>query len=282
MKQVGAKIPKLGMRTVKTAICVAVCLLISRLYSDGFTLYSSIAAIVCMQSTIENTIRTGLYRLMGTLIGGGFGMLLLFFTTNSIYDFMYLIIMPVGIIVVIYFCNMVKMPGSSTIGAIVLISVFVSPLQSSITDNVYILALFRMLDTAVGIFVAMFINRFIAPARMRDPKEVHLSCETYEDVYARVKDRLMGNELLILYDPALTASGSASKKPSVSAPDETYVRISVPVEYAARNYIPLAYVSSDFTVRPMNIKQDCGYIDIPGSTFPCTVVWQVEKPELLP
>ncbi|MGI6153540.1 MAG: FUSC family protein [Christensenellaceae bacterium] len=261
-------LPKLGMRTIKTAICVAICLFVSGLYSKDVSLYSTMAAIVCMQSTIENTLRTGFFRLLGTAIGGGFGMLFLLFTTNMELANLRFVVISLGTIVVIYFCNLIKMQGSATMGAIVFVSVFVSPLMTSVSMNPYILALMRIFDTVVGIVVATVINRYIAPARRYEPKEVRMTCETFTDVYARVKDRLYGNEKLILYDSSLTMQSPPSSARTM--------RIPLPEEYKTADYIPVTYINKDFSVLPMNLKQDCGYIEIPEDTLPCTLVYQAD------
>jgi uncharacterized membrane protein YgaE (UPF0421/DUF939 family) len=160
------KLPIVGMRTVKTAICVLICLLVDFLFTRQISVYSSIVAIVCMQSTIENTLKTSVNRIVGTAIGGGFGLLMLLLTHFDQLYYSYLIVIPLGIIVSIYLCNLIKMPGSSVICAIVFITVTASPLMpfSGLGgNNPYTVALFRITDTLVGIVVATLVNRYIKP-----------------------------------------------------------------------------------------------------------------------
>lgn len=63
------KLPKIGMRIVKSALAVFVCLLIDRL-RGGMPFYAAIAAILCMQPDVANSLKTAANRVIGTLVGG--------------------------------------------------------------------------------------------------------------------------------------------------------------------------------------------------------------------
>ena len=70
--------PKIGMRIVKTAIAVFLCFLIDLLRNhQGVPFYSAIAAILCMQPFVSNSVKVAFNRSVGTFIGGLFGMLVL-------------------------------------------------------------------------------------------------------------------------------------------------------------------------------------------------------------
>jgi len=272
-------LPKLGMRTIKTALCVFICLLINFFMTTDLAVYSAIAAIVCMQSTIENTLKISVNRIVGTAIGGGAGILVILIASFSILHFLYLLIIPLGIILTIYLCNAIKMPGSSVICAIVYITVVAAPIMPhSGASDPYLLALYRITDTLIGIVVATLVNRFIAPPNFYETKNVHLVCNTYQNIYERVKHRLNGSEQLILYDTTLTEP-SKKKSPGKSASSECgySVRIPVPTEYKGEHDIQTVYISEDFTVTPMYLKQLSGYVEIPGETFPCTIVWHMDQ-----
>ena len=68
---------KPGMRIVKTSVAVAICLLIAYAFSYYLPFYASIAAVLVMKSTPEQSFRYGLDRLIGTLWGGLLGFVLL-------------------------------------------------------------------------------------------------------------------------------------------------------------------------------------------------------------
>ena len=49
---------KLGLRAIKTAISVFLCLLIAYILNRTDTLFASIAAIICLQPTYNKTLMT--------------------------------------------------------------------------------------------------------------------------------------------------------------------------------------------------------------------------------
>ena len=49
------QIPKIGMRNIKTAISVFLCLVLFESVNRDNSFYACIAAIICMQQTVENT-----------------------------------------------------------------------------------------------------------------------------------------------------------------------------------------------------------------------------------
>ncbi|MGD9475244.1 MAG: aromatic acid exporter family protein, partial [Eubacteriaceae bacterium] len=70
--------PKIGMRTFKTFVAVYLCFLIYILRGqEGSPFYSSIAAILCMQPYVQNSLNVALNRTIGTLMGGTMGLMFL-------------------------------------------------------------------------------------------------------------------------------------------------------------------------------------------------------------
>lgn len=66
-----ANIPRVGMRMVKTALAVAICFFLYVLRGEeGVPIFSTIAAIICMQPYAENSIQVSINRIIGTLLGG--------------------------------------------------------------------------------------------------------------------------------------------------------------------------------------------------------------------
>ena len=63
--------PKIGMRMIKTSIAVAICLLIYLLRGkQGVPVFSTIAAMICMQPYVENSKTVAFNRIIGTLTWG--------------------------------------------------------------------------------------------------------------------------------------------------------------------------------------------------------------------
>lgn len=150
---------KLGLRAVKTAISVFLCLLIAYIFNRTDTLFASIAAIICLQPTYNKTFSSGLQRLVGTLIGGVVGYLILLTVYRLPFkEIATLLIAPIAILIVIYICNVINQPASVSISCIVVLSVVMWP-DGNISDTLmYVIN--RVLDTSMGIIIAMLVNRF--------------------------------------------------------------------------------------------------------------------------
>ena len=160
--------PKIGMRMVKSAIAVFFCFAIYLIRGDGIPFYSAIAAVLCMQPDVSNSWKVAFNRIVGTLIGGFFGMLVMLFEQRFIppefAPAKYLLI-SVMIIPLIYCSVLVKKPTASYITCVVFMSVTVSHGQDA---NAYLFALNRILDTLIGIFVSLGVNTFHLPRRKNE------------------------------------------------------------------------------------------------------------------
>lgn len=146
------EIPVIGLRNIKTAAAVLICLVILRIFKDYSPFYACIAAVITMQNSMDNTIKVGFNRMIGTLIGATIGCFLTSIFAHNI------IVTSLGIIIVIFLTNLFKRSGSSSIACIVYLAIMVNikdtaPLQYTI---------FRVLETFLGIIVAVCVNLLIA------------------------------------------------------------------------------------------------------------------------
>ncbi|MDK2802459.1 MAG: FUSC family protein [Oscillospiraceae bacterium] len=151
-------IPKIGMRNFKTAISVFLCIIVAKLFNRGDFFYAIIASIMCMQSTIKNTKKVGMDRMIGTIIGGLLGFIFLyidFIFLSGRYNF---ILIPVGIIIDIYICNLLNKGSSSPISCIVMTSII---FYNGGWDEVYLYTFDRIVETGVGIVIAMLVNIYL-------------------------------------------------------------------------------------------------------------------------
>lgn len=154
---------KPGMRLVKTALAVALCLIIELAIGRQNPFYACIAAVVCMLPSYRETFYTGLNRIIGTVIGGLFGYALIelgqyvpFYT-----EWARLLLIPAIMMAVIYILNVFGKPAAVSIGCIVFLSITANPARTY--ENALIFVIDRILDTCIGIVVAMLVNRFIVP-----------------------------------------------------------------------------------------------------------------------
>lgn len=158
------KLPKLGLRNIKTAISVVICIVIFQVFKREDPFFACISAVICMQDTIDNSLSMGKDRLIGTLLGGALGTLFIqvlsFFPNISHPN---AIIIGVGVVISIYICTVLHKPGSVSICCIVFIGIMIHYTGS----ESYEYSIMRTIDTTVGIAVAILVNKYINPPKKK-------------------------------------------------------------------------------------------------------------------
>ena len=157
-----SKAPYPGMRTLKTAIAVVLVMILYRvtmgaeLWKSGAIL-ASIVAIICLQDSVDKTLKEGAARILGTLLGGAGGAVILA-TGIRDYNFaVFVIAAGVCIVAIIYICNLLDKNSSVPISCVVFMMVV---LNTSGVSPVFH-AFGNVIDTLVGIAVAYGINKFV-------------------------------------------------------------------------------------------------------------------------
>ena len=165
------RIPGLGMRTIKTAAAVALCLLAGLLLKKSGALagdytapfFACTAAIICMQDTVEASFRHGMFRLFGTGLGGAVGILLIYIGGG---EWLRVLLGFLGIAACIFLCNLLRMRQASGISCVV----FCIILLADPDINPYLYSVVRMVETAAGIVIAVAVNRLIPSRHMPRPE----------------------------------------------------------------------------------------------------------------
>ena len=165
-------IPHLGQRIVKTTIAVFLCLLVCYLLGyRGADMPSEacITAIICMQPFVSDTRQYAVNRLIGTLIGSVWGLLLLLLLTAlpSAGDHLTLLylMMAVGTMLSIYTAVLLGKSDTSGLAAIVFLCIVISfpdieqPLRQT---------LLRIGDVFLGTAIAIAVNTFRLPRKKND------------------------------------------------------------------------------------------------------------------
>lgn len=157
-------IPRIGMRMIKTALAVAICFAIYILRGEeGVPVFSAIAAIICMQPHVENSRQTAFNRIVGTLVGAAFALLvlgLLYFLPEQLHYLRYLVI-ACAVIPVMYVTVLFNKKAATALSAIVLLSICLSSSgQTPLVDAVN-----RSVETIIGILVSLGINSIHLPRR---------------------------------------------------------------------------------------------------------------------
>lgn len=144
---------KIGMRTVKTAIAVALSVFLSHILNLNSSFFAGIAAIITMQSTVAESFNMGKHRMLGTIMGAIVGVLFALIAPGNP------IFIGIGIIILITLCNLFGWKKSVSISGIVFLSIML--VQEPGNRATY--GIYRSIDTFVGIIVAVLVNYFILP-----------------------------------------------------------------------------------------------------------------------
>lgn len=162
---------KIGMRTMKTALAVFICLLIHFVLGSELGLYSCIAAVVCMKETAGQSWQTGLHRFLGTLVGGMMGFLLVTLAQRlpGYEKGLYVLLIPLGLIICIWLCMVIDKKNGVIICCVVFTGIGLDPSVGKFA--VLLNVILRMLDTTVGIVVAGLVNRWVLPFNEEDEQD---------------------------------------------------------------------------------------------------------------
>lgn len=165
------------MRTAKTALCVLICLLLYKLFyylNESFREYASvafihdylfgtspsfacIASVICMQDTIENSVKFGISRILGSVFGGLASVVLSLINAQLFESRGDVFVCVFGVVFLIWLCNIIGKKEASSISVITFLIIiigidFARPLVAAVN---------RTVGTLIGAAVAIVINRSI-------------------------------------------------------------------------------------------------------------------------
>ncbi|WP_054742784.1 FUSC family protein [Cellulosilyticum ruminicola] len=157
------QLPTIGFRTLKTALAVFLCLLLFP--KEPF--FACMTSVFCLQNTVKDSYKIGFARAYATIHGAVIGFLFLLFfkllwnysTVPALTTLIIYILIALGIIVVIYSCNLLKRSPSIPLACIVFLGVTTIHAQ---TDAVYY-ALNRIVETFFGLIISVLVNKYINP-----------------------------------------------------------------------------------------------------------------------
>ena len=86
MEQKKSKMPRIGMRIIKSGIGVFLCFAIYLARGrQGTPFYSALAVLWCIQSQTKDSVRNAWQRTVGTAIGAIYGLFLLLFKVKKVF-----------------------------------------------------------------------------------------------------------------------------------------------------------------------------------------------------
>ncbi|MFV0382010.1 MAG: FUSC family protein [Breznakia sp.] len=160
-----------GKRILKTSLAVGICLVISAIFQLRGGFYMTIASVLTMKATPEKSMDYGLSRTKGTMVGGVVGLILILLFQHfqiAVSSFAYIILNMVGTIFCIWVAKIFRQSeASATSACVVLFTVTINRVAESAVPLPYVLT--RVVETLVGIFVAVIVNRFVGNKPMKIP-----------------------------------------------------------------------------------------------------------------
>lgn len=174
----GGRMPKIGLRNIKTAIAVMLTMLLNlilTMISPEFAqtwyspFFAGIAAVYSMQREHSQSFRLAKIRSLGSLFGGLFGMLLVLFHETYVQDYlianyghiadMLVLYMLTGLftIVLIYLLVYFKFHDLVFVAALTYLSVTIS-LRNNLPVTYF--AINRISSTTIGVLITLLINQF--------------------------------------------------------------------------------------------------------------------------
>ena len=156
------RFPPIGQRIIKSA--VALCMIVYHIRSllpieNGIPFYSALAALWCMQPSVDTTKNNAGQRTFGTVTGAAYGLVFLnflYFSKITEPICVYLLASAV-VIPVIYSTVVLKKRNASFFSCVVFLSI---ALTHSFDQDPYIFVFNRVMDTFIGIGIG--IKRFFS------------------------------------------------------------------------------------------------------------------------
>ncbi|MBC8589149.1 FUSC family protein [Paratissierella segnis] len=177
---------KIGMRTIKTGLAVSISMFIATLLNLKSPIFVGIGAIMAMQSSVSESFNAGVNRMLGTIVGACVGLIFSFiFPQNFIF-------LGIGIIIVIHIHYIFDWKKSLTLSAIVFLAIFLNSETARITY-----AINRIIDTFIGVAVAVLINYFVFTPNNKTNLLLSLK-QVYNNTKLMVYDFIRGRDVSLI------------------------------------------------------------------------------------
>lgn len=142
---------------IKTSISVGLSLLIGKVLKIDSLFYASIAAAICSQIEYKSSLKQGIGRVYGTIVGAILGVSFYYYLPRNI------IAMAFGIFVIVYTSYKYLKTSQANIAAIVFLGIMLE-IQPQKTPIFYFIH--RVLDTSLGVVIAVFVSNISFPRKL--------------------------------------------------------------------------------------------------------------------
>lgn len=173
---------KLGMRNIKSGIAVMLCCILGQYVIENL-FFAVVACAISVQGTVKGSVKAGLGRVKGTMLGGFIGYLTVLIKPGDP------ILCGLGVMAVIYGCTALK-----SLGLVVSLVTFSAIHLGNIgtIDPAYY-AIHRVIDTSMGVVFGVAVNcLFARPDYFENTMNEFIKMEKLSKEF--IKLRIINNE----------------------------------------------------------------------------------------
>ena len=158
--------PLPGQRIARSMLAAWACMAVYYLRGrHGLPFFSVIAALQCIQPYSENMPAVGKKRILGTLIGAVWGTAVLYLEylaagRGGVVEALHFSLLGAFAGIVIYSTVLMRMPENAYFAAVVFLSI---TMNHTVGSGLGIYVVDRVMDTAIGVAVGMFVNSLHLP-----------------------------------------------------------------------------------------------------------------------
>lgn len=138
----------LGSKALRTGISVMLCMIVSKLLKLKYPFFVALPAVIPISNNLEETIKSGGNRMIGSTIGALVGILLALINPTNI------LLTGIGSVIIIYTCRFINWEHSASIACLIFISIMVGIKG----ETVWAYSINRLLDTFIGIAITSTVN----------------------------------------------------------------------------------------------------------------------------
>lgn len=239
------RLPRVGLRIMKSAAAVFLCYIVALLRGDsGIVFYSQLAALWCMQDYVKESKQKAYQRTIGTVIGALYGLVVLvvfaaadtlppmeglFSSMKGLLYSMELLrcaVISAMIVVVLYTTVLLNKKQASYFSCVVFLSIVVNHMSDA---NPYLFVWNRFLDTMIGIVIGVAVNSLRLP---RERRKNILFLSGLDDTLLNEKANLSGYsrvELNRMIDDGALFTISTMRTPASLMEPLKDIRLKLPV-----------------------------------------------------
>jgi uncharacterized membrane protein YgaE (UPF0421/DUF939 family) len=175
---------RLGFRVIKTGIAVTLCVAVSFFLKLDQPLFAVVATVMSMGKSIDASVRSGKYKLIGMLIGVAIGCFFAFLSPANAG------LCGVGIMITLYLCHFFKLNGAATLACFAFAAMMFNP-AAVIHVVSWDYALACVVDSAIGVVIALVINLVVMPPNYAEAikKSCAQLCSQIQESFENAADK---------------------------------------------------------------------------------------------